>query len=370
MYNRDAGPRMLAQALIIYHLGTCVRIGTLAVFATVNHTSLAELLGKWDARYYLAIADKGYFSADLVVDGPVHHRTLAFFPGFPALTRLIHELSGLELMAAATAVNLVAGVALTAGAMTIAQRMGAGQAGMRGAGTVVSSAPMSITFVMPYTEAVFGALAFWAIVALMDRRWGRAAALIFLLGFIRLTAVAVIVVFVLVVLVHARCDWRAWVCVALTPWSLLGYVVWASWHSREVGGYFGIQEAGWHSGFDFGLTTARWVWEVLTTSGEVGYLLSVGVMVAAVVALVAARSRVPWEAWWFSIVLSATVLLSGGIMHSRPRLLLPVVLLLLPWVLWAVENLPRRWQVGLAAGWVGFGAWFSAYMLAVFPWAI
>nr|WP_304503525.1 hypothetical protein [Corynebacterium lemuris] len=361
---------MLAQALIIYNIGTLFRIVTLAFFAMLNSASLAELLGKWDAGYYLAIAENGYFSADLKTDGPVHHRTLAFFPGFPALTRLVHELTGLEMAAAATAVNLVAGVALTAGAMAIAERMGAGRAGMLGAGILASSAPMSITFAMPYTEAVFGALAFWAIVALMDRRWGIAAGLIFLLGFVRLTAVALILVFGLVVLVHARRDWRAWACLALTPWSLLGYVAWASWHSREVGGYFGVQEAGWHSGFDFGGATLRWVWKVLTTSGEAGYLLSVAVMAAAVVALVAARGRVPWEVWWFSAVLSATVLLSDGIMHSRPRLLLPAVILLLPWVLWAAENLPRRWQLGLAAGWVGFGAWFSAYMLGVFPWAI
>jgi hypothetical protein len=368
--NRDARLRLLAQALIIYFIGTLFRIVTLGFVGMANNESLSDLLGQWDAGYYLAIAEKGYFAADLKIDGPVHHRTLAFFPGFPALIRLVHELTGLEMAGAAALVNLAAGVAMTAGAVAIAERMGAGRAGRLGAGVLVSSAPMSITFAMPYTEAVFGALAFWSIVALLDRRWGIAAALIFLLGFTRLTAVAVIFVFGLVVLLRARRDWRAWTCLALTPWSLLGYVAWASWHGRGAGGYFGIQEAGWRSGFDFGAATLRWVWKVLTTSGEAGYLLSVGVMVAAVVALVAARGRMPWEVWWFAAVLSATVLLSDGIMHSRPRLLLPAVILLLPWVLWAAENLPLRWQIVLGTGWVMFGAWFSAYMLGVFPWAI
>lgn len=370
MSNRDARLRLLLEAAVIFVIGAAFRIVTLGVIAKVNDEALADLLGKWDSRYYLAIAEDGYFAADLPTDVPVHHRTLAFFPGFPALVRLVHQLTGWEVAAAAALVNVAAGVAMTAGAMVIAKRMGAGRAGRIGAGILVSSAPMSITFSMPYTEALFGALAFWAIVALMDRRWGVAAGLIFLLGFTRLTAVAMIAVFGLVLLLHARRDWRAWACLALTPWSLLGYAAWASWHTREVGGYFGIQESGWHSGLDFGAATLRWVWKVLTTSDEAGYLLSVGVMIAAVVALVAAWGRTPLEVWWFAAAVSATVLLSDGIMHSRPRLLLPAVILLLPWVLWGAEKLPRGWQVGAAGGWVVFGAWFSAYMLGVFPWAI
>jgi len=229
---------------------------------------------------------------------------------------------------------------------------------------------MAITYSMPYSEALFGALAVWALVALIDRRWWWAAGLIFLLGFTRLTAVTMIGVFVLVVLLYARRDWRAWVALSLTPWSLLGYLTWASSHTIAQGGYFGIQEAGWDSGFDFGRATVTWVWEVLATGRSGGYLLTVGVMVAAVAALIAAWRRVPWEVWWFTAALLATVLLSDGIMHSRPRLLLPAVILLLPWVIRGVEKLPPRVTVALGAAWVLFGAWFSAYMLAVFEWAI
>ncbi|QGU03556.1 hypothetical protein [Corynebacterium comes] len=370
MATRDSRLRLLADAAFVFLLGVAFRLFTLGVMARANGDPPAGLLTGWDSKYYLAIAEFGYFEADLNTDVPVHHRTLAFFPGFPALVRLVHQVAGLDMSTAATVVNVVAGVAMTAGVMAIAARMGAGRAGRIGAGILVSSAPMSITFSMPYSEALFGALAFWSVVALMDRRWGTAAGLILLLGFIRLTAVALIGVFGLVVLLQASRDRRAWAWLALTPSALLGYLAWASWHTRDVGGYFGIQEAGWHSGFDFGVATLRWVWMVLTTSGEGGYLLSVGVMVAALVSLVAARGRMPLEVWWFAAAMVATVLLSDGIMHSRPRLLLPAVILLLPWVLWGAEKLPRGWQVAAAAAWVVFGAWFSAYMLAVFEWAI
>lgn len=362
--------RLLIDAAFIFLVGAVFRVLLLGVMARANDVSVDGLLGKWDAQYYLAIAEYGYFEAPVTTDVPVHHRTLAFFPGFPLLVRAVHQLTGLDFMTAAILVNLLAGVAMTAGAMTIALRMGADRWGRAAAGILVSAAPMSITFSMPYTEALFGALAFWALVALIDRRWGWAAGLILLLGGTRLTAVALIAVFGLLVLLRARRDWRAWACLAATPWLLIGHVAWASWHTREAGGYFGIQAQGWHSGFDFGAATVRWVWEVLTAGTDAGYFLTIAVMLVSVAALIAAWGRVPAVVWWFAAILLATVLLSDGIMHSRPRLLLPAVILMLPWGLWVVDRLPR-WGSALAGvAWVVFGAWYSAYMLAVFDWAI
>lgn len=362
--------RVIVDAAFVFLLGAAFRVATLGVLARANGESLPGLLTKWDAQYYLAIAEQGYFRADIATDVPVHERTLAFFPGYPALVRLVHEMTRLEYVAAAALVNVIAGVAMTAGVMGLARRLGAGRAAQIGAAVVVSSAPMSITYSMPYSEALFGALAVWSLVALLDRRWWWAAGLVLLLGLTRLTAVTMIGVFALAVLRHARRDWRAWLALALPPWSLLGYLAWASSHTLPQGGYFGIQEAGWGSGFDFGRATVTWVWRVMSTGGEGGYLLTVGVMLAAVGALIAAWGRVPGEVWWFAAALLATVLLSDGIMHSRPRLLLPAVVLLLPWVIRGVEKLPPAVSVGLGAVWVLFGAWYSAYMLAVFEWAI
>ena len=370
MTARQPRLRLLIDAALVFLVGAFVRVFLLGVLASSNNDTASGLLGKWDAQYYLAIAEYGYFGAPVATDVPVHHRTLAFFPGYPLLVRAVHQVTGLDFMMAAILVSLLAGVAMTAGAMTIAHRMGADRWGRAAAGILVSAAPMSITFSMPYTEALFGALAFWALVALIDRRWGWAAGLVLLLGGIRLTAVALIAVFGLLVLLRARSDWRAWASLAATPWLLIGYVAWASWHTREAGGYFGIQAQGWHSSFDFGAATVRWVWEVVTTGTDAGYFLTIAVMLVSVAALIAARERVPAVVWWFAAILMSTVLLSDGIMHSRPRLLLPAVILMLPWGLRLVDRLPR-WGSALAGvAWVGFGAWYSAYMLAVFEWAI
>lgn len=373
--NHPVAPRILNPsawivAAGIFLTGALVRIGILGVFARANDDDFLGLLTKWDAQYYLAIAEFGYFDADLGTTEPVHERTLAFFPGFSYLVRVVHQVTGLDYVVSSIVLNTGAGIVLTAGAMALAARMGANRVASAGAGILVSAAPMSITFSMPYSEALFGALSLWALVALLDRRWWLAGLLIFLCGGIRLTAVALIGVFFLVVVFKARRNWKAWTALALTPWLLAGYVLWASLHTWRVGGYFGIQEKGWHSGFDFGIATARWMWTVMTTSREAGYLLSVAVIVASLCALILGFRRLPLAVWLFSATVMATVLLSDGIMHSRPRLLLPAVILLLPWVIRISTRVPRGWQILVAAGWVLFGGWFSAYMLAVFPWAI
>ncbi|AGF71325.1 GPI mannosyltransferase 2 [Corynebacterium halotolerans YIM 70093 = DSM 44683] len=359
----------LAAALVAV-VGTLIRVGVLGLFARANDEGTGGLLASWDTRYYLAIAEHGYFDADLDTDGPVHEYTLAFFPGFPALVRLVHELTRLDYAAAAVLLNILLTIVMTAGGMALAARMGAGRAGRTGAAVLVSSAPMAVTFTMPYTEALFGALAFWALVALIDRRWWPAAGLILLAGLTRLTAVDLVLVFAVVVLLRARGDRRAWAALAVSPLSFLGYLAFANFHTRDAGGYFGIQEAGWGSRFDFGAATVRWMVEVLLTGRDPGYFLTVGVMVAAVIALVPGWRRVPWEIWLFCAALTANVLLADGIMHSRPRLLLPAVIILLPWVLRGARKLSRGWQAAVAAGWVIFGAWFSGYMLTVFEWAI
>ena len=249
--------------------------------------------------------------------------------------------------------------------MALARQMGMGTRGQVLGATVVSSAPMSIVFAMPYTEALFGALAMWAVVMLHDQRWIMAGVLIFLAAFVRLTAVNLIVVFAIMVFLQARRSWWAWLSVVVSALPLVGYILWANRHLSGAGGYFGLQEKHWNSGFDGGRATVSWVAETLTSATNGGYLLSAAVIFAAPICLLLAWGRLPLPAWLFAAGLMATVQLSDGIMHSRPRLLLPAAVVLVPWVV------KKGASASVAVGaWVLLGAWFSAYMLAVFEWAI
>ena len=84
----------------------------------------------------------------------------------------------------------------------------------------------------------------------------------------------------------------------------------------------------------------------------------------------------PWQVWLPAVVTVAITLGSDGVMHSRPRLLLiPVLLLLLPFVVRLTAVLLRRprwvWLlVPLVVGWIVLGFWVSGAMLIDFEYAI
>ena len=271
-----------------------MRVGVLAAVAAAQDDKLWGLLNKWDAKHYVEIARGGYFGADISTDGPVHETTMAFFPGFPFLVRGLSSIFGTDEAGTAIALNVLFSIALAAGVMALAARMGMGKWAQVLSAVVVTSAPMSIVFSMPYTEALFGALAIWAVVALVEERWWAAAALIFVAGLVRLTAVDLVAVFAFMVLLRARKNWRAWAAVVFSVVPLVGYLWWSSSHLKEVGGYFGIQKEHWNSSFDGGKATVIWLWETLSGATNGGYLLSAGVMIAAPVFLVLARC------WWSS----------------------------------------------------------------------
>lgn len=344
-------------AALVAVVGTAIRLSVLAAMAAAQGDSLWGLLNKWDANYYVGIARAGYAPAD--------ETTLAFFPGFPLVVRAVSNLLGTDIAGTAMVLNLFFTIALAAGVMALARQMGLGTRGQVLGATVVTSAPMSIVFAMPYTEALFGALAIWSVVMLHGKRWIAAGVLTFLAAFVRLTAVDLIVVFALMVLCKARRTWWAWLSVAVSALPVAGYIWWANRHLSGAGGYFGLQEKHWNSGFDGGRATVSWVAETLSSATNGGYLLSAAVIIAAPICLLAAWGRLPLPAWLFAAVLMANVLLSDGIMHSRPRLLLPAVVVMVPWV--GKKGASASVAVG---AWVLFGAWFSAYMLAVFEWAI
>lgn len=369
----DASPQprsaFIVSAVAVAVIGAAVRIGVLRLLSAVNDRELWDQLLAWDAKYYLEIASVGYFEADISADGPVYEKTMAFFPGFPMLLRAVGW-TGLDLGIAALILNTVLTAVMAAGVMVLARRLGAGRAGQIAAAVVVTSAPMSIVFSMPYTEALFGALVVWGLVALDERAWWWAGAAGFVLSLTRLTAVDFLAVFGLWVLLYGRREWQAWLSLGIVALPLPGYLLWTQRYLEDAGGYFGIQTKHWNSTFDGGAATLTFVWDTLTKNNDVGYLLTVLVILGAVVLLVASWGKANPVVWWFSAALMANVLLSDGILHSRPRLLLPAALLFVPWVIRVVKELPARIAWSGIAAWVLWSAWFSAYMIVVFEWAI
>ncbi len=357
-------------AAILYFAMFAVHLVFVVGVLPADYT-LAEALRQWDVVHYVDIAQYGYFRSDETSEpsADVYEQRLAFFPGLPGLMWLLNAITGIGVVTAGWILTIAFGIFMVVGMLQLAQRLGLTGWGQFLAVLLLLGAPMAVTFNMIYTEAPFIGLSLWALVAMLDRRWVLAGLFVFLAGLFRLTAIDLVLAFALVVAIYARNNWRAWLAVVLSASSVVAYLLYASSYTRDIGGYFGLQKKGWDSTFDFGVATATWTYKQLTEFEDLGYTLSVVSIIGALLAVGLAFRRLPWALWFFGAGIVANVLLSDGIMHSRPRLLLPAIILLLPVVFW-VMKLPKWAQIGVAMGYVVFGSWFSAYMLVIFQWAI
>ena len=340
-------------------------------------------LTAWDARWMTDIAENGYFGIGDVDGEPGHWRSLAFFPLVPYLIRAVSFVTFLPGNAAGMVLSLVAGVFVAFGAAALARRMGMDSRERVIASVLATTAPMAVVMLMPYTEAVFLTLAAWGLVAIIDRRWVAAGALILVAGLARTTALGLFIVLALAVLAHDRRNPRAWAAAAVAPLGWVAYLVWASSHLEDAGGYFGAQHRGWNSAVDGGRATLRWLWLNFTQSRETGYALSAVIIVAVAATMAWAflgwlggraglgvdRWGKAWPVLLFSCLAVGQILVSDGLMHSRPRLFLSGVLVLVVFapVIARLRAFDRAW---LLAGWLLGSAWVGWYLLAPFEWAI
>src|ERR1039458_7172361 len=109
-----------------------------------------------------------------------------------------------------------------------------------------ATAPGSAALSMVYAEALFCALAVWALVALVDRRWLTAAGLTALAGTVRSTAAALVVavaVAALIALIQAARTgqrfgmwWRPLVAAVLAPLGLVGYLGYVAVATHRLNG--------------------------------------------------------------------------------------------------------------------------------------
>ncbi|MCF2706243.1 hypothetical protein I6E29_03035 [Arcanobacterium haemolyticum] len=328
-------------------------------------------LRKWDGIHYQNIAHYGYFSEDgtSAPSTKIYYTRLAFFPGLPTLIRILHVIIP-NYTVAGVIVACLFGIAMTAAIMAIVWRLGGGTRSQLAASVLILGAPLSITFTMVYTESPFIAMSLWACYFIMMRRWWIAGLFTFFAGFFRLTAIDLWLAFGIVVALTAAKQWKAWVAWLLSVTSLFGYLAFASYHTRAIGGYFGLQNRGWHSKFDFGAQTLTWSAKQLANSTEFGYIISIAAILGAIVVCILAFGRTPAIMWFFSAGVAANIILSGGSMHSRPRLLLPVFIAMIPLVADWARKASRTHLITLSIAWVLTGSFISAHMLAVFRWAI
>ena len=334
------------------------------------HYSLWHLISSWDSGRYLIIAAHGYS----YIPGDLRHDVIyAWFPGYPAAIDTIAWALGAA--HAALAVTLAAGCAAAWGLT----RLGMTLTGDRRVSLLMpalwGAAPGSIVLSMLYSEALFCALAVWALVALAERRWLTAAVFTTLAGTVRsaamalIAAVAVASIAALVRAARARQPFSAWwrpaAGLLLSPLGMLGWWAYTARSLHRASGWFWVESIT-HLSFDWGRSTAHALRVAVIDGPTAAEALTLLVLAAAVTLTgCVLAERIPLGLKVYTLLVVAIALATGPYFFgSKPRFLLPAVLLALPpgrllaplrtWVL-----IPLI--VVLAAA----SAWFGIYIMTV-----
>ncbi|MFJ4560914.1 mannosyltransferase family protein [Streptomyces massasporeus] len=349
--TRAGALRRAAPALAGY---VAVRaLGLLALFlwsAARDKSAYTLLTARWDALWYVRVAELGYGYEVRLANGDVHSN-LAFFPLLPWLERLVAAVSPLSYADGGFLVSLVSSLAAAWGIFAVADRVYGRRAGVS-AVLLWAVLPVGIVQSMAYSESLFTALAAWSLYAVLTGRWVTAGTLALFAGLTRPVGLAVVAAVWVAALasfardrraagadagdaqdpLEARTRLRRLLGMALAPLGTAGYVLWVGHHTGKGPlGYLDVQ-AGWRNGFDGGWAFARFVADKFTSfpGAPAGLGLIIGVASVVWLYVTGVRQRQPLPLLVYTGVVTALALCASSYFGSKPRLLLPAFPLLLP----------------------------------------
>jgi hypothetical protein len=362
-----------------------IRVLSMAIAAFVlRHGSLSDRhwsLGRWmraaDGGHYLAIAAHGY----TYPPGQLAHASVfSFFPGYPAAMSSLAWLPGVTLFGAGLAVTAIAGLAAAGGIATLGLKLTADRRISLLMVAVWAVAPTSTVLEMLYAEALFCAVAVWALVALVDRRWLTAAGLTIVAGTVRSTAaalVAAVVVAAAVALVEAARTrqsiagwWRPLAAALLAPLGLLGFLGYVAIRTRRLDGWFWIEHHTFHMVFDWGTSTLQVLKGVFLDRPSVPeVLVALAIVAGASLMVWSLTERIPLGLHAYTIVVVVMALVSSANwIGSKPRFMLPAILLALP-VARLLAPLRTAVLFPLIAVLTALSTWFGLYLITIARWA-
>jgi len=351
--------RSAVRAVLLVVGVRVIGVLALALAAASSGRSAHARLVRWDAQWYAGIARAGYGHTVLHPDGR-HLSDYAFFPLLPMLERVVGAVFGLAYVDAGLVVTWLATALAAWGLYAVGAHVYGARVGVLLA-VLWSVVPVAVVTSMAYSEALFTALAAWAVHATLRRHWLLAGGLAALAGLTRPVGVAVVAAVAIPALVEVvrRRDRRALAGMLGAPLGFLGYLAWVGTRTGEPFGYFRVAD-GWGNGFDGGRAFGGWVVDHLDGDGWwQGVLLVAGVVLLLSLLVLAVRDRQPLPLLVLGATLLALALTTSGYFGSKPRYLLPAYPLLLPLAL-RLSRLRLRTAAGvlgvLAAGSAAYGA--------------
>jgi len=364
-----AGIRLLSVAIAAFTLGQ-------GKFSD-RHWSLGQWMRVADGGHYLAIAAHGYtYPAGQLARASV----FSFFPAYPAAMRSLAWLPGVSLFGAGLAVTAIAGLAAAWGITTLGMKLTADPRISLLMVAVWAVAPTSTVLEMLYAEALFCAVAVWTLVALVDRRWLTAAGLTIAAGTVRSTAVAlvaaVVVAAALALVEAARTRqriaewWRPLAAALLAPLGLLGFLGYVAIRTRRLDGWFWIENHTFHMVFDWGTSTVQTLKGIFLGAPSVPeVLVALAVIAGALLMVWSLTERIPLSLHAYTVVVVVMALVSSANwIGSKPRFMLPAILLALP-VARLLAPLRTSVKLPLFAVLTALSTWFGLYLVTIARWA-
>jgi hypothetical protein len=197
----------LALIVLIYQLDS------------MNHRTFDQTVQAWDGNLLQNIAQHGYLHADSSAN------TIAFFPGYPILLNLTHDLTAGNWVVAELLISYVAGAVALIGLCRLHPL----------APRFILMSPAAIFLLVAYSEAPYLALAVWAWIYCQRKSYLTAGLLAMGAALIRVDGV-----FLMVALLVMGRNWRLLVGF-VSPMSYLLYLhtrtgSWLAWsHAETVG---------------------------------------------------------------------------------------------------------------------------------------
>jgi hypothetical protein len=361
-----------AWVLAIYFGSRLVQLALVAWLAPGDGRSIKDRLLVWDGTWFVRVAAEGYphgYSYDDA--GVMVGNGLAFFPGYPLLIRGVHVL-GMDAGWAAIGISWIAGAVAAVLLHLLGRDLGGRRVGYALA-VLFCGQPMSVVLSMGYSEATFCALAIGTFLAAYRRWWllagllGLAASLTRPMGLAVAVALAVAAG---LALRDGRGGWRPVVGAVLALAGVPGYLIWVAVRVGHPDAWFTIQSAGWGTTTDWGRSTVDFVFTALQTGSgwiQVSVALLLILATAAVVLAVRLGAWAPLTV--YGLLAYGLVIGQAGYYHSKPRLLVPVLLTLLP-AAFAAARARTGTAVLALSGYTAFGLWYGAYMITVWPYTI
>jgi hypothetical protein len=337
-----------------------------------QHYPFVSQLEAGDGNWYKAIAQFGYETRIAYVHGVPQQMRIEFFPLYPMLMRAVSDVTSIGLAGAGLLISLVASLVAAAGIFAVVSRYASRTTALV---TVALWAAMPTAYIqsMVYTEALFTALAAWALYALLRSRWVTAGVLAAVAGLLRAAAVPLIAVVCLACLIAAirnRHRLRAILGILIAPTGVAAYLLYIGLRVHNLHAWFiAVRAPGWNVYFDFGKYTINHFWWLVRWGDRndplaidvyvVGLLVLVSVVAAVAVGL---NRRVPPQVrgWtWLGLVLT---LGSANMWFGMARFLMPSFPLLVP-AAEVVARASRRNQILLAVTVLMLSAWWGSLFL-------